>query len=233
MISVRGISQKNLKQRCQDIIVQDWSRSFKPHNEISYYTRVVEVESTSVSDKKWPVKNSGKNFGDQLRERSVWEANRDIIKGYQLAVTLDFDTPYEFIMAAAIIYDKPEDTFDVPARYGVWVPYLGETTEKGMRASHFGQIGEQFAEDILMPFLAKYRRIVESDAVSAEKFRLLNDLGCQNDFWRKHFSIGRFDRVDSLGELWAFRNLTSLKGIGVIKARKLIDCGIYSTEQIE
>ena len=107
--------------------------------------------------------------------------NDNLIKGWQLCVTMNTETPLEWLQRHGERAEKP---FDVPPSFASWVPEIKSFKELGFdvsevpestMASQFGQIPTNGGEFLV--FLKAYRSAVEASAPETKRLEDLKSLG--------------------------------------------------------
>ena len=167
-----------------------------------------------------------KNISSEtIKTKEFWFQNKDVCKGYELFVTISPDTPLKYLKAHGTIVKHPNELFDVPQEYGIWILYFGD--EEGYCASQFGQISTKFAKETAVPFLIKYREIEESNSLPNVKYQKAKELGEEFLIWKDLIAVRNDNRILNLGEFWAKQNLMKRKGIGPVKAWEFINRKIY------
>jgi hypothetical protein len=187
-----------------------------------------------------------------LNLRELAEENDDLIKGWRLSVTMNLETPLEWLERHDERANKPSE---VPAQFAIWTPALRSFRElgfdvdevpEGTMASAIGQIPVQGGD--FLDFLKMYREMVEADvsddirlsALSTldEKYPdITNKLGgnlvelfcvkeLQNKLFCGHAVASKLFhdglRTPSQVQKASLERLCSIKGIGKAKAEKLL-----------
>lgn len=147
---------------------------------------------------------------------------RHLIAGYELYVTLNLQTPLEWLVRDRERAELPQP---VPVKFGVWLPVLKRSRafEGGTRASAFGQVSLDGGE--ALDLLKKYRWIVEGDMDDEEKNYEINILQDKNQ--------GLVSRVtDDLSAYYFCEQLQLDLGCGSPTARKLYNAGYISSIKV-
>ena len=150
--------------------------------------------------------------------------NADIISHYELSVTLMLSTPLEWLLRHNETAPEPSD---VPANLGVWLPKLKGKLELlgagGMQWSPIGPVPEDGGE--LLPFLIRYREIVEADEPRTLILEKLQRLELVNPEVSERLG-------GDLGKRLIVSELISLPGCGMQTAEHLLEAGYLSKQDI-
>ncbi|PZQ45229.1 MAG: hypothetical protein DI551_07935 [Micavibrio aeruginosavorus] len=182
-------------------------------------------QSYSISDKN-------------ILSDEVHEWAKGAIKGYKFYPTLQFRTPLELLKLHEKTYATNRDipsllsmgySKEEQIMHGFWSPVMSKDTFERC-ASQFGAVAFSDA----LPLLIAYREIVESELLPADKFFRLQSLGGAGSpaGWDSKIRYALGDKYLHLGEYWAVQELGTVKGIGPVKAKRLIAQGIYTPSMI-
>lgn len=157
------------------------------------------------------------------------EENDDLIKSWQLYVTMSPDTPLEWLKRHGERAKKPHD---VPENFAIWLPDTNSFKEldfgvskfpESTMASDFGQIPENGGE--FLNFLMAYRSVVETNIPDTERLTALTSLNAE------HPTI-----VEKLGgdlvEFFCLKELQSTFSCGRGVASKLFYDGLRTPSQV-
>jgi len=154
----------------------------------------------------------------------------DLIKGWKFSASMYPTTPLEYLLRHGEVSDTPKDE---PPAFGIWMPILKswkglgiplkDANTMGEMASAIGLIstdGGQF-----LPFLIKFRRIVESELDRVDTLVKLTELEPQYPQFTARLG-------GDLCKLFVLPELQSLVGCGKKTAQILYKAGYLSKAQV-
>lgn len=156
--------------------------------------------------------------------------NHDLIKGWELSVTMLRRTPLEWLLRHGEKSDRPSA---VPMQHAIWIMVLKSWRELGFdvddsppgtMASEIGQIPADGGD--FLPFLIKYRTIVEGLADQNMKLEALGSLG--QDYEQIEIALG-----GDLARDYVLQELQKLPGCAAGIAKNLLEAGFQSREQVQ
>ncbi len=154
----------------------------------------------------------------------------DLIKGWRFVVPMNLTTPLEFLLRHGEVSDTRKDE---PLAFGIWMPILKPWEELGIRFKSIDTV-EKMASDIgliptdggqFLPFLIKYRQIVESDTERVDTLTKLAEL-------EQHYPEFTAKLGGDLCKLLVLSELRTLPGCGEKTAEKLYKAGYISKTQV-
>ena len=159
-----------------------------------------------------------------LALREYARENADLISHWELSITLSLSTPLEWLLRHNETASEPSD---VPAHIGIWLPKLEGKLDLLMRDSSqwspIGPVPKDGGE--LLPFLIRYREIVEADEPRTLILKKLQRLELDNP--EISVSLG-----GDLGKRFIVFELISLPGCGRRSAERLLEAGYLSKQDV-
>lgn len=190
------------------------------------------------SDKKSSASNTHTIGSLQNKPIAEW-GNRDIINGLEFSATLQLRTPLEILKRHGEIFSG----HGTPPQYakeqwhGIWLPKTKTFRELGIdvdeieEGSCASDIGSVKASEYL-PFLLKFREVVEKTLSVDDKIFSLDNLSKQDDsfkiFWNKHKAVDA-----DFPHSFFYKQLTTIDGIGHKMAKALYVNGFKSVSDIQ
>lgn len=190
------------------------------------------------SDEKSSTSNSQTIGSLQNKPIAEW-GNRDIINGLEFSATLQLRTPLEVLKRHGEIFSG----HDTPPQYakeqwhGIWLPKTKTFRELGIDVNEMEEgscasdAGSVKASEYL-PFLLKFREIVEKTLSVDEAIVSLEHLSKQDDnfkvFWNKHKAVDA-----DFPHSFFYKQLATIEGIGSKTAKALYENGFKSIEEIK
>lgn len=190
------------------------------------------------SDKKSSTSNNQTIGSLQSKPIAEW-GNKDIINGLEFSATLQLRTPLEILKRHGEIFSG----HGTPPQYakeewhGIWLPKTKTFRELGIDVNEMEEgscasdAGSVKASEYL-PFLLKFREIVEMTLSVDEKIVSLEHLSKQDEnfkvFWNKHKAIDA-----DFPHSFFYKQLATIEGIGNITAKALYQNGFKSVSDIQ
>ncbi|MHB8100527.1 MAG: helix-hairpin-helix domain-containing protein [Sulfuricurvum sp.] len=190
------------------------------------------------SDKKSSTSNSQTIGSLQNKPIAEW-GNKNIINSLEFSATLQLRTPLEVLKRHGEIFSG----HGAPPQYakeewhGIWLPKTKTFRELGIDVNEMDEgscasdAGSVKASEYL-PFLLKFREIVEKTLSVDEKIVSLEHLSKQDEnfkvFWNKHKAIDA-----DFPHSFFYKQLATIDGIGHKMAKALYENGFKSVSEIQ
>lgn len=174
-----------------------------------------------------------RNYSVAEPER-LYSGNGDVLRAMRFSATLSWETPLSVLQHHAEVFTGLPDQLPQygDLSEGVWLPevdYSGlglDAPDEGTMATAIGPVAADGGH--FLPFLKKFRAVVESGGSEEEQFSRLRTLARSDPEYRK--IARRLDPKFPSG--WFAARLQEIPGFGQITARKFVEAGVLSLDHI-